>query len=464
MTKVHLIGIGGSGLSAIARLLMESGETVTGSDRALSPEAQALIRDGVRVFTGHNARNVVGADLIVRSSAIPDDNPEVQAARNAGIPVLKRSDYLGQLMVDDKCIAVAGTHGKTTTTAMAAWTMHALGTDPSYIIGGISKDLGSNAHAGKGKFFVIEADEYDRMFLGLNPDIAIITNMEHDHPDCFPTPQDYRAAFASFVERLKPDGILLACADDAETTILAEQAADEHRVFTYGQSETAHYQVQDIQRNAAGGYDFVIVHRPQPGAAAAPLAKVSLSVPGIHNINNATACMAAMHQLGLSLTKAAVALHQFSGAGRRFDLRGTAAGITVIDDYAHHPTEIKATLEAARSRFQQRRFFVVWQPHTYTRTQTLQQEFIRALSSADQVIITEIYAAREKDTGFSSQQIVEKMPAGSTSYAPTLENAAEQLLQKLLPGDVLLVLSAGDAIHISETVFSALQEKERSNV
>ncbi len=264
MTDVHLIGIGGSGLSAIARLLIESGKSVTGSDQVLSPEAQALVRDGVRISIGHDAQNVLGADLVVRSSAIPDSNPEVQAARKAGIPVLKRSDYLGQLMLNDKCIAIAGTHGKTTTTAMTASTMSALGLDPSYIIGGIAKNLGSNAHAGQGGYFVIEADEYDRMYHGLTPYIAVITNMEHDHPDCFPTPQDYREAFAIFVGNIKPDGILLACADDPETMLLAEQAAASRTVFTYGQHENAHYQAQDIQRNAAGGFSFNIMHRQQP--------------------------------------------------------------------------------------------------------------------------------------------------------------------------------------------------------
>jgi UDP-N-acetylmuramate--alanine ligase len=463
MTDVHLIGIGGSGLSAIARLLIESGKSVTGSDQVLSPEAQALVRDGVRISIGHDAQNVLGADLVVRSSAIPDNNPEVQAARKAGIPVLKRSDYLGQLMLNDKCIAIAGTHGKTTTTAMTASTMSALGLDPSYIIGGIAKNLGSNAHAGQGGYFVIEADEYDRMYHGLTPYIAVITNMEHDHPDCFPTPQDYREAFAIFAGNIKPDGILLACADNPETMLLAEQAAASRTVFTYGQHENAHYQAQDIQRNAAGGFSFNIMHRQQPRETAALLAAVSLSVPGFHNIYNATACMAIVHQLGLDLPEAAAALQQFSGAGRRFDLRGTANGVTVIDDYAHHPTEITTTLEAARTRFQQRRLVVVWQPHTYTRSEALQDEFIQALGNADLVIVTSIYAAREKDNGFSSRQIVKNMPASTTSYAPDLEDAAHQLLNKLQPGDVLLVLSAGDAIQISEKVFDALQKLEAEN-
>jgi UDP-N-acetylmuramate--alanine ligase len=315
MTRVHLIGIGGSGLSAIARLLLESGETVTGSDRALSPEAQALVRDGVRIFIGHDAQNVMAADVVVRSSAVPDSNPEVQAARNAGIPVLKRSDFLGQLMVDDITIAIAGTHGKTTTTAMTAWTLHALGADPSYIIGGIAKDLGSNAHAGRGGFFVIEADEYDRMFLGLNPDIAIITNMEHDHPDCYPTPDDYRQAFASFVERLKPTGTLLACADNPEAAALAQMAAATHRVLTYGQTMVADYQARNIQRNASGAFSFTLYHTAQPGTVAVPLVDVVLNVPGIHNVSNATACLAAMHQLGHSLPDAAQAVKRFSGAG-----------------------------------------------------------------------------------------------------------------------------------------------------
>lgn len=459
MTRVHLIGIGGSGLSAIARLLLESGETVTGSDRALSPAAQALARDGVHIFQGHAARNVAGADLVVRSSAVPDTNPEVQAARKAGIPVLKRSDFLGRLMVEDTVIAIAGTHGKTTTTAMIAWALHALGQDPSYIIGGVAKNLGSNAHAGQSRFFVIEADEYDRMFLGLNPDLAIITNMEHDHPDCYPTPADYRQAFASFVERLKPGGTLLACADHAESAALARQTRPP-RLFTYGQSAGANYQAVEVRHNAQGGYDFSLSYTAGLENTTVNLAEVSLTVPGLHNVNNAAACLAALHQLGQPLPAAAQALQQFNGTGRRFDLRGTAAGIAIIDDYAHHPTEIAATLEAAHSRYPHQRIIVVWQPHTYTRTQALQAEFMQALSSADHVVVTEVYAAREQNPGFSARQVAQHMPPAATSFAPTLAEAAALLLQKLQAGDVLLVLSAGDATQISETVLAALQKQE----
>ena len=239
--RVHFIGIGGSGLSAIARFLAESGTPVTGSDRTLSPLAQELRAAGIPVSVGHAAENVSGAGLVVRSSAIPDDNPEVKAALAAGIPVLKRAEFLGRLLQGRQVIAVAGTHGKTTTTAMIAWMLTRLGQDPSYIIGGVSRNLGNNAHAGKGSAFVIEADEYDRMFLGLDPDLAVVTYLEHDHPDCFPTLQDYRQAFVDFIHRIRPGGNLLVCADQPATAALAQSVYLDRQVYTYALHAHADY-------------------------------------------------------------------------------------------------------------------------------------------------------------------------------------------------------------------------------
>ncbi|TLN21313.1 UDP-N-acetylmuramate--L-alanine ligase, partial [bacterium] len=256
MTHVHLVGIGGSGLSAIARLLLESGYSVSGSDRTPSELARELAAAGATVFSGHAAENIRGADLVVRSSAIPDSNPEVQAALVAGIPVLKRADFLGRLMSGRTGIAVAGTHGKTTTTAMVAWLLTACGQKPSYIIGGVSKNLGNNAHAGQGSAFVIEADEYDRMFLGLNPRIAVVTMMEHDHPDCYPTPQEYRAAFVDFVHTLQPGGLFITNADDAQAASLAAELPAGCRVVTYGMNPDAGLRALDVKRNSEGGFSF----------------------------------------------------------------------------------------------------------------------------------------------------------------------------------------------------------------
>lgn len=466
MTHVHLIGIGGSGLSAIARLLLESGYTVTGSDRALSPMALELAAAGVRVSAGHQAENVVGADLVVRSSAIPDDNPEVKAARAAGIPVLKRAQFLGQFMENHTSIGVAGTHGKTTITAMIAWTLAKLQQDPSYIIGGLSKNLGNNAHAGNGSVFVIEADEYDRMFLGLQPDVIVISFLEHDHPDCYPTMQDYRQAFVDFVSRLRPDGLLLTSCDNAEAQQLLKAVPEGRRALSYGTHAEADYSAQNLERNQRGGFDFDVFYRP---GGSQPLARVSLQVPGIHNVRNALAALAAVHQVlpdtsqAEYLTHAAEALGEFVGTGRRFEVKGVVNGITIVDDYAHHPTEIQATLAAARARYAEQRIWAVWQPHTFSRTLTLLPQFLRSFADADRVLVTEIYASREKaqDFGnFSAAQVTAQMDHPGTQFAATHQEAEEILLEQLQPGDVLLVLSAGDADQISARVLEALKHKE----
>ena len=472
MKNVHLIGIGGSGLSAIAQVLLESGYRVSGSDRQLSPLARRLQAEGVQVFTGHQAENIAGADLVVRSSAVPDDNPEVQAARLAGIPVYKRSDFLGQLMNGRQSLAVAGTHGKTTTTAMLAWMLVALGQDPAYIIGGVSANLNGNAHAGRGPHFVIEADEYDRMFLGLTPQAAIITNIEYDHPDCYPTPEDFYAAFVAFAGRILPGGTLLACADDrGAARLLMEMGKGPIRTLSYGiHSAELDYRAIGVKPNARGGFDFEAL------AGRESLATVSLQAPGRHNVLNALATLAVAHILGLPLQAAAQALADFSGTGRRFELCGEAGGVTVIDDYAHHPTEIRATLAAARARFPGRRIWAVWQPHTYSRTRTLLDDFAAAFDDADCVLATEVFPARESRPadGFSAAQVVAAMRRSKAdlrpeadprpaSFVATLAQASAVLLERLRPGDVLFVLSAGDADQISVQVLDGLQRRQKEN-
>ncbi len=451
MQRVHLIGIGGTGLSAIARLLAERGVSVSGSDRTLSPLASELIAAGIAVSIGHDAQNIAGADLVVRSSAVPDDNPEVLAAREAGIPVLKRAEFLEQLLEGKRVVAVAGTHGKTTTTAMLAWALTSLGLEPSYIIGGVSRNLGSNAHAGGGDFFVIEADEYDRMFLGLRPHLAVVTYLEHDHPDCYPTPQSYRAAFEEFTGLIQPGGALITCSDQRETFELAFAVPQGVEARTYGLDTPAHYRITDGQPNPRGGFSGAVFHQ------GALLEQLDLQVPGRHNLANALAALAAVHTLGLDVPGAVAALNAFEGSGRRFEVLGEANGITVIDDYAHHPTEIRATLAAARARFPQRRIWAVWQPHTYTRTLALMDAFRTAFTDADRVIVTEIYAAREKTEPFSAQVVVSGMAHPHAEFIAGLDEVARHLLAHLLPGDVLLVLSAGDADRISAGVLAHLK-------
>ena len=464
---IHLIGIGGSGLSAIARLLKEMGYTLSGSDRAETPFVTDLRLAGVTISIGHRPENIAGADLVVRSSAISDDNPEVLAAQAAGIPVLKRSDFLGDLMTGKTGIAVAGTHGKTTTTAMLAWALTTLGQQPSFIVGGVLNNLGVNARAGSGKIFVIEADEYDRMFLGLKPVIAVVTNVEHDHPDCYPTPADFQAAFMEFIKLLPSDGVLVACAEDAGAkALLAEARKDGKRTVAYGISDQLPVNsdqlsvnsdqwvvAKNLHTNERGGFSFEAIVQRQTSV-------VNLQVPGEHNVRNALAVLSVVHLLGLPLDAAAEALGQFTGTGRRFEVRGEANGIIVIDDYAHHPTEIRATLAAARSRYAGRRLWAVWQPHTYSRTQTLFAEFSRAFSDADQVIVSEVYAAREQRQDFSAAQVVKAMSHPSVQFIPNLPVISNYLLSHLRPGDVLLVLSAGDADLVSTQVLASLQKRE----
>jgi UDP-N-acetylmuramate--alanine ligase len=462
MTHVHFIGIGGSGLSAIARLLLESGYTVSGSDRELSPFADEVRRAGATVYVGHHPRNLTDADWVVRSSAIGSDNPEVQAAKNANIPVFKRADFLGQLMENKTGIAIAGTHGKTTTTAMTAWVLTELGRDPSFIVGGIMSNLGVNARAGRSRLFVIEADEYDYMFLGLKPQIAIVTSLEHDHPDLFPTLESLYLAFEKFIDLLPEDGTLIVSTEDPGAAALIPHARNAGRnVVSYGlQGEMTintplWVQARDLQPNQRGGFDFTATSNISSKTSTS--VKVSLQVPGEHNVQNALAVLAIVSVLGYSRSKAAKALGEFTGTGRRFQLVGDVNGISIFDDYAHHPTEIKATLAGARARYPERRIWAVWQPHTYTRTQALFLEFSRAFKDADEVIVTEVYASREPKQEFTSAEVVSAMPHLSARYIETLPEVSKYLIENLKPGDVVLVLSAGDANQVSENVVKGLQ-------
>ncbi len=457
MTRIHLIGIGGTGLSAIARFLLEMGHTVSGSDRVESTFTRDLQSAGVTIHIGHNPENVTGADLVVRSSAIPDDNPEVVAARAGRIPVLKRADFLGTLIEGKTCIAIAGTHGKTTTSAMIAWMLSALNQDPSFIVGGVLVNLGTNAHHGKGNAFVIEADEYDRMFLGLKPAIEVVTNIEHDHPDCYPTLADLQAAFLEFVRNLPAGGTLITCAEDPGAVALLSKAEKiGTTVLVYGlkpisgNGREIEAYTSALSVNGKGGFTFNT-------SVLGNSATVELQVPGKHNILNALAALIVAQLLNLPLSDAARALGQFSGTGRRFEVRGEVNGITVIDDYAHHPTEIQATLAAARFRYPRSHLWVVWQPHTYSRTQVLMDDFANSFGNADEVIVTEVYPAREQKQDFSSKMVVDAMQRPA-HFIAGLSEVSEYLIAHLHPGDVLLVLSAGDADQVSNEVLAHLKE------
>ncbi len=457
MSVTHFIGIGGTGISAIARVLLERGETVTGSDRQDSPLAEMLRQVGVRIAIGHAAENVNGAERVIRSSAVPDDNVEVQAARAKGIPVLKRADFLQDLLSEQDTIAIAGSHGKTTTTGMVAWMLSALDQDPGYIIGSVAPNLGGNAAAGAGRYFVIEADEYDYMFHGLHPALALVTNVEHDHPDFFKTPQDFVAAFQGFVDRVKDDGALIVCVDDPGAASLGEYARSRGiRVVSYGFTAGAEYSAVGLEAGERGFNASVV-------KGQAELAQLHLQVPGAHNAQNALGALVVADQLGLNVAKAALALDSFQGTGRRFELRGAAAGVLVVDDYAHHPTEIRAVLAAARSQFPERRVWAVWQPHTYSRTLTLLDDFGAAFGDAGRVVVLPVYAAREQaPDGFEYDQVLHAVQHEHVHGMADFDDALQLFADELDEGDLVLIMSAGDAIHLSERLFAQLEVKEQA--
>ncbi len=449
MTNIHLIGIGGTGLSAIATVLLQQNHTISGSDRQDSASTERLRALGATVHIGHRPENLPdGVDVVVVSSAIPADNPELVAARQRGLTIRKRAAWLGQMMEGYSGIGLAGTHGKTTTTAMTAFILKEAGLDPTYIVGGFIPQLGTNAAAGQGRAFVIEADEYDHTFLGLRPAIAVVTTVEWDHPDLFPSPQAVTDAFVAYVQRVPPTGLVIGCGDEPSVQAVLAQA--EAQVVTYGLQADNDWQAVGVEPNERGGHDFTLNH---PGS---PSASVSLAVPGLHNVKNGLAALIVATEQGVELQQATDILGRFQGVGRRFELKGEVNGITVIDDYAHHPTEIEATLSAARTRFGARPLWVAAQPHTFSRTLTLLDAFAEAFGEADHVILVDIFASREKDEGqISSRDIIERMTHPDARYIGPLTEAADYLIAQLAPGDVLLTFGAGDSYRVGEMVLAA---------
>ena len=396
------------------------------------------------------------------SSAVPADNPEVEAARAAGIPVMKRAEFLGPLMAGQHGIGVAGAHGKTTTTSMVAIILWRCGFDPSFIIGGrlpVGPGEGMpstaiSARAGRGPF-VIEADEYDRMFLGLELETAVVTNVEWDHVDCYPSPRSFVEAFRTFVGKLLPGGHLVLCADDAGALALRDAAQPGVTVHTYGLGPEADWQARDLRSNQAGGLDAGVWHDGKE------VARLSLAVPGRHNVRNALAALAVTDWLGIPSARAARTLHDFGGTGRRFEVIGEAGGVTIIDDYAHHPTEVVTTLAAARLRFGTRRIWAVFQPHTYSRTQALLDDFARSFEDADRVLLLDIYPAREKrDLGMHSRQLLARMNHPGAHYVGSIEDAAGYLAAQVAPEDVVITMSAGDGNQVGQLLLAVLRRRE----
>lgn len=436
-------------MSAIAKVLAERGESVSGSDQAVSVYSEALEALGVPIAYGHRAENIAGADLVLVSSAVPPANPEVVAARGAGVPVMRREDFLAELTAPYRVIAAAGTHGKTTTTGLIAWILSEAGLDPSFIVGGVLLDFGSNAHAGSGKAFVIEADEYDRAFLGLHPDVAVVTGVEHDHPDCFPTPEDTRAAFEQFAAQVQRT--LIVCADDPVAAALPTAA---QRV-TYGLSKGADWRAEEIRANGVGGCDFLALH------AAQVVGLVRTRLPGDHNVRNTLAALAVAEELGVPFAAARQAATGYRGASRRSEIIGEAGGVVVLDDYAHHPTEIRATLAGLRQRYPARALWAVFQPHTYSRVRALFDDFTTCFGLADHVRITDIFPARELPDGTtSSRALAERVVHPDCRYSGSLEDSARNLIEQVQPDSVVVTLSAGDANWIGKQLLEALSRRE----
>lgn len=455
---IHLVGIGGTGISAIAQVLIGRGFVVSGSDAQTNAYTAVLQDKGATIYQGHAAANITGAEAVIISSAIPDTNPEVAAARAANIPVLKRSEFLGPLMADSTGIAVAGSHGKTTTTGMIAHILLEAGTDPTIILGGLLPQWESNGRFGAGEFFVIEADEYDHMFLGLRPTIAVITNIEHDHPDIYPTAAEYMAAFQDFANLLPPNGKLIVCgADPGIQNLLSQLDLTGAGIVTYGIASTEQnftMQALDIRPNQLGGVDFLVEQNGQTIGLA------RMRLPGLHNVGNALAAIAVALEAGIPFPQIVKALAGFGGVGRRFQVTGEIGGVTIIDDYAHHPTEIRATLAAARQRYPGRRLWAVWQPHTYSRTKLYFDEFVNSFQDADRVVALDIYRSREKDTlGIDTAVVISAMNHPNAVHIATKEAAAAYLLDRIIPDDVILTLGAGDGNLVGQWVLEGLQDR-----
>ncbi len=453
--EIHIVGIGGAGMSAIARILHARGFTVHGSDLRDSPLTATLRDEGVPVAIGHAAENIGAADLVLASSAIPDDNVELVAAREAGAPVKRRPEFLGDLTAGYKVIAIAGAHGKTTVTGMVTLLLLDAGLDPTYIVGGVLENLGVNASAGAGDYFVIEADEYRNTFLALLPSIAVVTNVEFDHPDCFPSLRFVRLAFGDFVDNIVEDGILIACNDDEVAhAIGASFHANGGHLRLYGRHEGQGlaWQAVNIHPNLRGGVSFTALHND------APVGELHLKLPGAHNAVNALAALSVTSELGIEWTQAKISLERFTGTARRFEVLGEASGVIVIDDYAHHPTQIRAVLEAARHRYPERRIVAAWEPHTFSRIQALKEDFMAAFDDADRVVVLPIYAARETDDGtMTSASIAAEIAHAEVQAADTLDGAVELLVAGAEKGDLILLMGAGDETIVGQQVLEKLR-------
>jgi UDP-N-acetylmuramate--alanine ligase len=444
----HFIGIGGIGMSGIAEILLNQNMKVSGSDLRRTAVTDRLASLGALIYEGHEAGHVAGATVVVTSSAVRADNPEVEEARVRKIPVIQRAEMLAELMRLKFGIAIAGMHGKTTTTSMVASVLGAGGLDPTVVVGGRVDAMGSNARLGTTQYLVAEADESDRSFLKLSPILAVVTNLDREHMDCYSDMEDVERAFLAFMDKVPFYGAVTACLDDPQLAAILPRA--HRRVFTYGVTRGADYRLEPLTADPSSFSRFQVV------TATGQLGPFELHVPGRHNVLNATAAVAIARQLEVTPDKIAEGLKNFRGVDRRFQHRGSVRGIAVVDDYGHHPTEIRATLAAARE-CGYRHIHVVFQPHRYTRTADLMDQFADAFSDADTVLVLPIYAASEQPIpGVTAERLVSRIEGPQVQFVPDFDAAKEAVRAQAHPGDLVLTLGAGSVSQLAPQIVAAL--------
>ena len=447
--NAHFIGIGGIGMSGIAEILLNLGFKVSGSDLRRGPVTDRLAQMGATVYEGHDAANVAGATVVVTSSAVSAANPEVVEARARKIPVIQRAEMLAELMRLKYGIAIAGMHGKTTTTSMVASVLAAGGLDPTVVVGGRVDALGSNAKLGSSQYLVAEADESDRSFLKLSPILAVVTNLDREHMDCYRDMADVEQAFLTFIDKLPFYGAVTACVDNPLLAAILPRA--QRRVFTYGIAPEADYRLEFLGIGQRSFASFQVT------TAAGLLGPFELNVPGRHNVLNATAAVAIAHQLGITSDKIAEGLSHFRGVDRRFQLRGKARGVTVVDDYGHHPTEIRATLAAARECGHQH-IHVVFQPHRFSRTLDLLDQFRSAFTDADTVVVLPIYAASEEPIpGVTAERLAASIQGPKVQFAADFPAAVAAVAAQAREGDLILTLGAGNVSQLAPQILAAIE-------
>jgi UDP-N-acetylmuramate--alanine ligase len=446
LERVHLVGIGGTGMSGIAEILLEYDVAVSGSDLALSETTERLAQLGAEIFVGHAAENVRGAHLVVYSSAVPGSNPEVIEAKRLGLTLVGRAEMLAELMRLKYGVAVAGTHGKTTTTSLVGAVLTEGGLDPTVIVGGRLRAFGTGARMGHSEYLVAEADEFDRSFLRLAPVLAVITNIDADHLDTYRDLDEVKSAFVQFASRVPFFGQVIVCLDDANVQTILPRLA-ERPVVSYGFSPQADFVARDLVPGPAGTR-FTVSH-----VKAGVLGQLEIPLPGRHNVQNALAAVAVAHALGVSFELTAAALLAFKGVHRRFELVGQYRGAAVVDDYAHHPVEVEATLKAARQAYPSSRIHAIFQPHLFSRTRDHAEAFGRALLLADEAIVTDVYPSREAPIpGITGELVVEAARASGhrhVHYCPRWQDAEEPLASLVAEGDLVLTLGAGDVYRLA---------------